>query len=95
MFKLMQQQADIDLFKAIGFTDSMVIIFGAVQLIGGLLLIPSKTRQLGAYIVMITFVIASIAVFANQLIVFGIVSLVFIVMAYLVIIMERNPSYKQ
>jgi len=93
MFKLLQQEADIELFKAIGLNTTMVTILGGIQLIGGLLLIPSRTRKLGAYIMIPTFIIASAAVFANTLIAFGAVSILFIAMAYLVIIMENKyPS---
>ena len=93
IFKLLQQKADIELFKAIGLNATMVTILGGIQLLGGLLLIASKTRKLGAYIMIPTFIIASIAVFANHMLAFGIVSILFIVMAYLVIIMENKfPS---
>ena len=92
VFKLLQQQADIELFNAIGFNELMVTALGCVQLIGGILLIPSKTRKLGAFIMIPTFIIASIAVFANSLIPFGIVSLLFIVMTYFVVLMETKFS---
>jgi hypothetical protein len=90
VFKLLQQEADIELFKAIGFNEIMITILGLIQLIGGILLIPSKTRKLGAYIMIATFIIASIAVFANNMMVFGIVSLLFIAMAYFVVLMEKK-----
>ena len=94
VFKILQQEADIELFKAIGFNEIMTTILGILQLVGGILLIPAKTRKLGAYIMIPTFIIASIAVFANKMIVFGIVSLVFILMTYLVILMESKFSSK-
>lgn len=94
VFKLLQQEADIELFKAIGFNEIMITILGLIQLIGGILLIPSKTRKLGAYIIIPTLIIASIAVFANNLVVFGIVSLLFIAMAYFVLLMETKFTSK-
>ena len=94
VFKLLQQEADIELFKVIGFNETLITILGAIQLIGGILLIPSRTRKLGGYIMIPTFIIASIAVFANNLIVFGIVSLLFIMMAYLVLLMETKFTSK-
>ena len=94
IFKLLQQKADIELFEAIGFNEIMTTILGGIQLLGGIFLIPSKTRKLGAYMLIPTFIIASIAVFANQLIAFGIVSLLFIVMACFVVVMEVKFSSK-
>ena len=94
LIKVLQQPADIDLFQAIGFNVTLITILGVIQLIGGILLIPSHSRKLGAYIMIPTFIIAAIAVFANNLIPFGFVSLLFIVMAYLVIIMENKNISK-
>ncbi len=94
LFKLMQQQADIDLFKTIGFSMTAVTMLGVIQLLGGLLLIPAKTRKIGAYVMIPTFIVASIAVFANQLFVFGIVSLLFILMACLVLLMQSKYTLK-
>ncbi|MBX2873560.1 MAG: DoxX family protein [Saprospiraceae bacterium] len=89
LFKLLQQEADIQLFEKIGFNATATTIVGLVQLIGGILLIPSKTRKIGAYIMIPTFILASIAVFANGMTSFGVVSILFIVMAYLVIVREN------
>lgn len=90
IFKLLQEKADIELFAKIGLDATGTTILGAIQLIGGLMLLPPRTRSIGAWVMTATFVVASIAVFANKLIVFGIVSLLFIVMAQLVIYMERK-----
>ena len=88
VFKLLQQEADIQLFEKIGFNTTATTLLGLVQLIGGLLLIPAKTRKWGAYIMIPTFLLASVAVFANGMTAFGIVSVLFIAMAYLVIVRE-------
>jgi hypothetical protein len=94
VFKLLQQEADIALFQVIGFNELMITALGFVQLVGGILLIPAKTRKWGAYVMIPTFIIASIAVFANSLMVFGMVSLLFIAMAYFVVLMETKFSTK-
>lgn len=94
VFKLLQQEAEIELFQVIDFNQIMITILGVIQLLGGILLIPSKTRKFGAYLLIPTFIVASIAVFANNLFVFGIVSLLFIAMAYFVILMETKFSSK-
>lgn len=93
VFKLLQEKADIELFETIGFSIPMVTALGAIQLLGGLLLILPSTRKVGAYTMILTFALASVAVFANGLLVFGIVSLLFIVMAALVLVMgNRNNT---
>ena len=90
VFKLLQQEADIQLFQALGFNAVMTTILGAIQVLGGALMIFPKYRKLGALIMIPTFIIASLAVFLNQMWVFGIVSLLFIAMAYLVIKMQKS-----
>ena len=83
-FKILQQQADIELFQKIGVGVIGTTILGVVQLMGGILLIFPKYRKPGAVIMMVTFALASVAVFANQMYTFGVVSLLFIGMAYFV-----------
>ena len=79
--KLIQMPEEIELFRGAGFTDLMTIIFGVIQTLGGLLLIPAKTRRIGAMIMVVTFVIATVVVFMNGMTTFGLVSILFIALA--------------
>jgi len=88
VFKILQQEADILLFEKIGMDAMMTTILGVIQLIGGLFLIPSKTRKIGAIIMILTFILAAIAVFANGMMGFGVVSIIFILMATSVLYMK-------
>lgn len=90
IFKLMQQEADVALFDKIGFNETATTLLGAVQLIGGLMLILPKTRLWGAYVMIPTFIVASAAVFANEMWGFAVVSVIFIVMTGLVVFMEKR-----
>lgn len=90
IFKILQQEADIQLFEKIGMNATLTTIFGVVQLIGGIFLISNKTRTIGAWIMTTTFIIASVAVFMNKMYFFGAVSLLFILMAYLVVYMDKT-----
>jgi hypothetical protein len=67
----------------------MTILLGAIQLVGGMMFLFTKTRIAGAWIMICTFTIASTAVFANGMLGFGLVSLVFIVMSAFVLFMEK------
>ncbi len=79
--KLIQVPAEMDLFKNAGFSITGTILFGAIQLTGGLLLIGRRFRPYGAIIMVITFVIATAVVFSAKMIGFGMVSLLFIALA--------------
>lgn len=89
VFKIMQQEADIQLFRVLGFNEIMTTFLGLIQLAGGVLMIFPKYRKLGGLIMIPTFIVASVAVFMNQMWLFGIVSLLFIAMAYLVVKYEH------
>ncbi|MGI9237969.1 MAG: DoxX family protein [Woeseiaceae bacterium] len=56
--KISLMPQDVEFFGQYGFSNAMLIVFGAVQLIGGILLPFKKTRFWGATIVAITFLIS-------------------------------------
>jgi len=49
---------EVEFFGQYGFSNIILMIYGAVQLIGGLLLPFSKTRFVGAAIVASTFIVS-------------------------------------
>lgn len=79
--KLAQMEEEMVLFRSIGFSDAVTMAFGALQLAGGLLLLPSKTTRTGAWLMAPTFLFATGVLFANGMVPFGVVSLLFIAMA--------------
>lgn len=56
--KIALMQQDVDFFGQYGFTNPILITFGAAQLIGGVMLPFKKTRFFGAAIVAITFLVS-------------------------------------
>lgn len=78
--KVVQMPEEMALFANAGFEDRYTIFFGLLQIIGGMLLLPSKTRRIGAGMMAATFIVATIVVFINQMIAFGLFSLLFIVL---------------
>lgn len=58
--KIMLMQQETEFFGRHGFSESMLIVYGAFQLVGGLLLPFRKNRFLGAFVVAITFAISLI-----------------------------------
>ncbi|WP_422083848.1 hypothetical protein [Ulvibacterium sp.] len=92
VFKILQQEADIELFKVLGMTASFTAGLGIMQVVGGVLLVFTQIRKYGALLMMATFVLATTAVFMNGMIVFGTVSLLFILMACWVYFVENRKS---
>ena len=56
--KITLMQQDVEFFGKYGFSNPILIAYGAIQLVGGVLLVPKKTRFVGAAVVAITFLIS-------------------------------------
>ncbi len=83
--KLMLMQQDVEFFGKYGFTTPVLIIFGAAQLMGGILLLVRKTRSLGAAIVAITFLISVVLLVMEGDIPFTIFTFIALIMLGVVI----------
>ena len=56
--KVMLMQQEVDFFGKYGFSSTAIIFFGALQLLGGVLLPFKKTRFMGAAVIALTFLIS-------------------------------------
>ena len=83
--KVMQVPAEVGFFQDAGLSIKLLILLGAVQLAGGILLLFQNVRKTGATIMAVTFLISSIVIFINGTIAFGVFSFLPIVMAFFVI----------
>lgn len=81
LVKIFEMEDEMVLFRGAGISDTLTLLFGIIQTIGGILLIPTKTRRIGALIMAITFTLATIVVFINGMLVFGFSSILFIALA--------------
>jgi len=74
--KIMLMQQDGEFFGKYGFTNTILIAYGAVQLLGGILLALPKSRIIGAALVAITFLISAVVLIAEGNIPVTIVTLI-------------------
>lgn len=58
--KIILMPQDVEFFGKYGFTNPILIIYGVIQLLGGILLLLPKTRIMGAVLVSITFLISAV-----------------------------------
>ncbi len=77
--KVMLMEQDVAFFGKYGFTNPLLIGFGAVQVIGGAMLILPKTRFFGAALVAITFAVSAVVLFLEGSVPFAIATLVALV----------------
>ena len=92
MFKILQQEADIELFAKIGINTTGTTLLGVVQFLAGLCLLIPKARKWAAIALIPTYMLAAIAVFANELWIFGSISLLFIVMTVLITLQKAKTN---
>ncbi|PKG41563.1 hypothetical protein CXF67_14895 [Psychroflexus sp. MES1-P1E] len=91
--KIMLIPGEMAFFKGVGFSETLLIIFGSIQIIGSSLLIFKKLRNLGAIILAITFCISTVLIFLGGTISFGFFSILPILMIGF-IINEKNKFIK-
>lgn len=87
--KIMLMQQDVDFFGKYGFSDPVLIVFGLVQLIGGVLMVFFKTRFVGAAIVAITFLVSLALLVLDGNMAVSIITLVAILL--LGVVMKQSP----
>jgi hypothetical protein len=89
--KILLMQQEVEFFGRYGFSNAALIAFGAVQLIGGVLLPLRKTRFTGAAIVASTFLVSLVILLMDGNIPVSIVTAI----ATLLLIVVMKPSWQR
>ena len=86
--KVLLMQRDVEFFGQYGFSNMILMIYGAVQVIGGFLLPFSKTRFVGAAIVATTFLISLVVLLMDGNMAMSMITLVMTLL--LVLVMKQS-----
>lgn len=73
--KLLQMPQELAFLSSIGLKGAAVSILGIAQLVGGILLFPSKLRLIGIGLASLVFLISSAAILVGGNVAFGLISL--------------------
>ena len=73
--KVMQTQQEVEFLQSFGLGSALIVAFGLVQIMGGVLLVPRKTRLLGAVLAASALVVSTVLIFVGGNLVFGLVSM--------------------
>jgi len=73
--KVMQVPEEVTFLTGLGLDNTMIFVFGAIQIVGGILLAIPKSRMYGSVLVVIAFLLSAILVFVGEDFIFGIVSI--------------------
>ena len=83
--KVLQVPDDVKFFQNAGLNLNLLMLLGVFQLASGILLIFQKTRIWGAIVLAVTLLISTIVIFINGQMLFGIISLLPIILVVIVV----------
>jgi hypothetical protein len=78
--KIFQSPEEVQFLEGFGFSQKLILIYGLVQVIGGILLAIPKTLKVGSIITIFAFTLASILIALSGNYVFSLISLLPIAM---------------
>ena len=83
--KVMQTPQEMEFLQGFGMSSALIVAFGLVQISGGVLLVPRKTRLTGAVLATLALVVSTVLIFIAGNLVFGLVSMLPIALACVII----------
>ena len=93
--KVMQTQQEMEFLQGFGLSSALIVAFGLVQILGGVLLVPKRTRLPGAVLAASAFVVSTVLIFAGGNLTFGLVSMLPIALAGVIIYQSaKNTNSK-
>ncbi|MGB7450495.1 MAG: hypothetical protein WBM36_00050 [Lysobacterales bacterium] len=96
--KVMQTEQELEFLQGFGLNSVLIIAFGIIQIAGGVLLVPSKTRMFGAVLTTSAFVASTILIFVGGNLGFGLLSTIPIALTCVIVyqsaIIAHNKSLK-
>ncbi|MDH4003137.1 MAG: hypothetical protein OEU52_18050 [Xanthomonadales bacterium] len=90
--KVMQTPQEMEFLQGAGLSPSLIIVFGVVQILGGLLLVPRKTRVVGAVIAASAFAASAALIFMGGNLSFGLISILPVALAGIIIYQSARNS---
>ena len=93
--KVMQTEQEMVFLQSFGLSSVLIIAFGMVQIVGGVLLVPSKTRMIGAVIATSAFVASTILIFIGGNLVFGLLSTIPIALTCVIVYQAERITHNK
>lgn len=92
IFKLMLMPQDVEFFSRYGFSKTGLQLYGAAQLLGGLLLVSPQLRFYGAVLVAITFLVSLFILVLDGNVVFSIVTTIATIVLLIVAVQNKKAT---
>jgi len=87
--KIMLMPQDVEFFGKYGFSNPILMIYGAIQLIGGILIPIKKTRFIGTAIVVLTFLVSLAVLILDGNVPVSIITVIATLLAGFVMVQSR------
>ena len=91
--KVMQTEQEMEFLQSLGLNSVLIIAFGMIQIAGGVLLVPSKTRMFGAVLATSALVVSTILIFVGGNWVFGLLSTIPIALACVIVYQSAKITH--
>ena len=93
--KVMQMPQELEFLQGLGLSPVLIIVFGLVQIAGGILLVPQKTRMVGAVLATSALVLSTVLIFVGGNLVFGLFSTIPIALAGVIIYQSARTTHNK
>ena len=90
--KVLQTQQEMEFLQSFGLSSALIVAFGLVQIMGGVLLVSQKTRLLGAVLAASALVVSTVLIFVTGNLIFGLVSMLPIALACVIIYQSARTT---
>jgi uncharacterized membrane protein YphA (DoxX/SURF4 family) len=93
--KVMETPQEVEFLQSFGFNTTQIIVYGFVQIGGGVLLALPKTIRWGALITILAFLLSSALIIIDGDLMFGLISLVPVLLTALIYWQSRKIREQQ
>lgn len=93
--KVMLAPQEMEFLQSVGLSKLLIIVFGLIQIAGGVLLAPKNTRMFGAVLAASAFVVSTILIFVGGDLAFGMFSILPIALASVVIYQTARITHNK
>ncbi|NRA84409.1 MAG: hypothetical protein HRU22_11760 [Gammaproteobacteria bacterium] len=93
--KVMELPQEVQFLQSFGFSSLLIITYGLVQIAGGGLLAFPKTLKWGAIIIILAFALSTVLIFVGGNFVFGLASMLPIIIAGIILWLSRKVTHNE
>ena len=93
--KVMQAPQEMEFLQGLGLSTVQIVVFGLVQILGGVLLVPGKTRMPGSILVTAALVVSTTLIFIGGNLTFGLFSLIPVALASVIIYQTARTTHNK